>query len=138
MLDVVAWVHVRAGRMLVVRARGRDRLYQPGGKREPGEDDWAALSREVREELGVELDRSTFAGIGVVEALAHDQPAGTRVRMACYVAEFRGELVAAAEVDEFRFVSAAERGLLAPASQAAFDRAREHGLIGGPGSESAG
>jgi 8-oxo-dGTP diphosphatase len=126
---VVAWVHVAADRMLVVRARGRDRLYQPGGKREPGEDDWTALSREVREELGVELDRATFAGIGVVESVAHDQPAGTWVRMACYVAEYRGELVAAAEVDEWLYVSAADRELLAPASQQAFDRAREHGLI---------
>jgi 8-oxo-dGTP pyrophosphatase MutT (NUDIX family) len=55
MLDVVAWVHAIDGRMLTVRARGRDLLYLPGGKREPGEQDWAALSREVREELGVDL-----------------------------------------------------------------------------------
>jgi 8-oxo-dGTP diphosphatase len=129
-LDVVAWVHVRANRMLVVRARGRDRLYQPGGKREPGEDDWAALSREVREELGVELDAATFGFLGFVDSVAHDQAPGTRVRMACYTAEYRGELVASAEVDEFRFVSFAERGLLAPASQGALDRARELRMIG--------
>jgi mutator protein MutT len=28
----------------------------PGGKREPGEDDAAALAREILEELGVEVD----------------------------------------------------------------------------------
>ena len=71
-LDVVGWVHVSGGRLLAVRARARDRLYLPGGKREPGEDDWTALSREVREELGVQLDEATFQSIGVVEAPAHD------------------------------------------------------------------
>jgi 8-oxo-dGTP pyrophosphatase MutT (NUDIX family) len=123
-LDVVGWVHVSEGRLLAVRARARDRLYLPGGKREPGEDDWTALSREVREELGVRLDRDSFHGIGVVEAAAHDQPPGTRVRMACYTAGYHGDLTATGEIDEWMFVDPAERHRLAPAVQAALELTR--------------
>jgi 8-oxo-dGTP diphosphatase len=123
-LDVVGWVHLFEGRLLAVRARARDRLYLPGGKREPGEDDWTALSREVREELAVRLDERTFRAIGVVEADAHDQPAGTRVRMACYTAEYHGDLTATGEIDEWMFVAPAERHRLAPAVQAALELTR--------------
>jgi 8-oxo-dGTP pyrophosphatase MutT (NUDIX family) len=123
-LDVVGWVHVSEGRLLAVRARARDRLYLPGGKREPGEDDWTALSREVHEELGVRLARSTFRSIGVVEAPAHDQPPGTRVRMACYTADYEGELSATGEVDEWLFVDPDDRHLLAPAVRAALELPR--------------
>jgi 8-oxo-dGTP pyrophosphatase MutT (NUDIX family) len=123
-LDVVGWVHVSEGRLLAVRARKRDRLYLPGGKREPGEDDWTALSREVREELGVDLDESTFRGIGVVEAPAHDQPPGTRVRMACYTAGYRGELTATGEIDEWMYIGPADHHRLAPAVRAALELTR--------------
>jgi 8-oxo-dGTP diphosphatase len=123
-LDVVGWVHVSGGRLLAVRARARDRLYLPGGKREPGEDDWTALSREVREELGVRLDRDTFHGLGVVETPAHDQPPGTRVRMACYTAGYHGDLTATGEIDEWMFVGPEERHRLAPAVQAALELTR--------------
>jgi len=129
-LDVVAWVHAAHGRMLAVRARGRDLLYLPGGKREPGEDDWTALSREVREELSVTLVRPTFRELGVVYTTAHDQPADTKVRMACFTAAYRGEITATAEVDEYLYVSPSERDLLAPAAQAALDLAIERGLLG--------
>jgi 8-oxo-dGTP diphosphatase len=123
-LDVVGWVHVSGGRLLAVRARARDRLYLPGGKREPGEDDWAALSREVHEELAVRLDRASFRGIGVVEAPAHDQPPGTRVRMACYTADYHGDLRATGEIDEWMFVGPAEHHRLAPAVRAALELTR--------------
>ncbi|MFC6878844.1 MULTISPECIES: NUDIX hydrolase [Actinomadura] len=128
-LDVVAWVQVHEGRMLAVRSRGRDLLYLPGGKREAGETDWSALSREVREELALELDAATFRELGVVRAPAHDQPAHAHVRMACFTAAYRGDIAATNEVDEFHYVAPADRGLLAPAARAALDLARTRGLL---------
>jgi 8-oxo-dGTP pyrophosphatase MutT (NUDIX family) len=129
-LDVVAWIQIHEGRMLAVRSRGRDLLYLPGGKREPGEDDWTALSREVREELALELDRATFRELGVIRAPAHDQPRHSHVRMACFTASYRGSMVAAGEVDEYRYVGRQGRDLLAPAARAALDLADRHGLLG--------
>lgn len=128
-LDVVAWLHAEGGRLLAVRSRGRDLLYLPGGKREPGEDDWSALSREIREELAVELDPDAFREVGVVRAPAHDQPAFTYVRMACFTASYTGDILPAGEVDECRYVAPADRHLLAPAAQAALDMAVAHGLL---------
>ncbi|WP_242901352.1 NUDIX hydrolase [Actinomadura terrae] len=128
-LDVVAWVQVSGGRLLAVRSRGRDLLYLPGGKREPGESDWSALSREVREELDLELDAPSFRELGVIRAPAHDQPDFARVRMACFTASYSGAMAAAGEVDEYRYVGRGERHLLAPAAQAALDLADERGLL---------
>ncbi|MFC5186188.1 NUDIX hydrolase [Actinomadura harenae] len=128
-LDVVAWLHVADGRLLAVRSRGRDLLYLPGGKREPGEDDWTAITREVHEEIGLELDEASFQKLGVIRAAAHDQPRYSHVRMACFTSGHYGEITAAGEVDEFRFVGREDRALLAPASAAAFDLAAEHGLL---------
>lgn len=128
-LDVVGWVHAVDGRMVAVRARGRDLLYLPGGKREPGEDDWTALSREVREELGVELAPRTFRPLGVVESPAHDQPPGTRVRMACFAASPAGRLAAAGEIDEYVLIGPHQHELLAPAARLALDLAIAHGLV---------
>lgn len=55
---VVAAAIVRDGRVLAGRRHGGPYAGQyefPGGKVEPGEDDRAALVRECREELGVEV-----------------------------------------------------------------------------------
>ena len=128
-LDVVGWVHAIDGRLVTVRARGRDLLYLPGGKREPGEDDWTALSREVLEELGVPLISGTLRPLGVVESPAHDHPPGTMVRMACFAASPAGPLAASGEVDELVLVGPAQHDLLAPASRLALDLATAHGLV---------
>ena len=45
-------------RMLLVRKRGSAFFMQPGGKIESGESALAALTRELREELGVEIGRA--------------------------------------------------------------------------------
>ena len=58
-IDSLAWIHVRDRRLLSVRTEGKAKFYLPGGKREPGEGDVAGLCREIREELGVELDPRT-------------------------------------------------------------------------------
>jgi len=49
---VAALIRDEAGRVLLVRKRGTTAFMQPGGKRDPGEDDMAALAREIAEELG--------------------------------------------------------------------------------------
>ena len=49
---VAALIRDDAGRVLLVRKRGTIAFMQPGGKRDPGEDDMTALAREIAEELG--------------------------------------------------------------------------------------
>ena len=61
---VAALICDDAGRVLLVRKRGTTAFMQPGGKRDPGEDDIAALTREIAEELGACLVRDSVQPLG--------------------------------------------------------------------------
>ncbi len=86
---MVAGVIERGGRVLVSQ-RGPDggqpgRWEFPGGKREAGEGDRAALRREVAEELGIEIDVgqrlwSTTAGPLDLRFFRCSYPGGGRPR----------------------------------------------------------
>jgi 8-oxo-dGTP diphosphatase len=124
-IDKVAWIHVVNGKVLSARSKGKDIYYLPGGKRDPGETDIDTLSREVEEELSVRIKRETASHVGTFEAQAHDKAEGVRVRMACYVADFEGELSPASEIDELAWLSYSDRERVSPVSQIIFDRLRE-------------
>ncbi|PWV52285.1 NUDIX domain-containing protein [Nocardiopsis sp. L17-MgMaSL7] len=114
-IEALAWVHVREGRLLCVRPEGRDLLYIPGGKREPGESDEEAVARETLEEVSVVLRPGTFRPVAEIDQEAHAQAPGTRVRLVCYAAEHDGEIVPDNEILEAVWVSHAQRDLCAPA-----------------------
>lgn len=89
-LLVVAGALVRDGRLLLARRRDGDPLAGfwelPGGKVEPGETPEAALAREWREELGVEVEAS------LAWAFGSDAPNGRHVTLLVYlVGALRGE-----------------------------------------------
>lgn len=128
-IDKVAWVHVENGRVLSTRSRGKDTYYLPGGKREPGESDAQCLCREIHEELAVELDAATLRKLGVFEAQAHGNPEGVKIQMACYDADYRGELRASAEIDEFVWLAYADRERTAPVDRIIFDWLHERGAL---------
>ena len=46
-IDKLAWMRIENQKMLCVRTRGKDKFYNPGGKRKDGETDMQALVREV-------------------------------------------------------------------------------------------
>jgi 8-oxo-dGTP diphosphatase len=128
-IDKVAWIHLDSGRILSTRSRGKDTFYLPGGKREPGESDVQCLIREISEELAVELKAGTLRPVGVFEAQAHGHPAGTIIRMSCYAAQYEGELEASAEIEEFVWLTYADRSRSAPVDQIIFDWLHERGEL---------
>lgn len=116
-IDKLAWICLQDGKILSTRSRGKEVWYIPGGKREAGESDLEALTREIREELRVELIPATLKRHGVFEAQADGHPAGTMVRMTCYLADYDGELKAAAEIESIRFLTYADKPISSPVDQ---------------------
>jgi 8-oxo-dGTP diphosphatase len=101
-----------AGRLLTVRKRGAVRFMLPGGKPEAGEDDLAALARELREELGVALVAAR--PIGIFEAPAANELRAT-VRSHAYDVEIAGEIAIGAEIEALAWIEPAAPGVaLAP------------------------
>ena len=96
---VAALICDEAGRVLLVRKRGTAAFMQPGGKRDNGEDDVAALSREIAEELGCCVVRGSIRPLGEFDAIAANEP-GFRVQACLYGIDVVGEITPSQEIDE--------------------------------------
>ena len=129
LIDTVAWVHLDGGRILGARSKGKDVFYIPGGKRAPGESDLETRTREVREELTVAIDPATARHVGTYTAQAHGHPEGTLVRMACYTADYAGDLAASSEIEEIAWLTLADRDRTAPVDHAVFDDLARSGRL---------
>ncbi len=99
LIDAVAWVCVRDRRLLCVLSRGKGAYFLPGGKREPGENDWEALSREVCEEVQVRLKQENFKFFGTYRDLAHGYTTGREVELICYTATYEGNPAPSREIE---------------------------------------
>jgi len=91
------------GRTLLVRKAGTTHFMQAGGKIEPGESAVDALSRELREEIGLELDPDTTEYLGSFRALAANEP-NTVIRAEVFALIVAGEVRAAGEIEELVWV----------------------------------
>ena len=103
---VAALICDDSGRVLLVRKRGTAAFMQPGGKRDPGEDDLAALSREVAEELGCRLIPASIQPLGEYDAVAANEP-GWRVRACLYGIDVTGDIAPSQEIDEMIWIDPA-------------------------------
>lgn len=101
---VAAVLRDAGGRVLTVRKQGAQRFMLPGGKREPGETDLAALARELQEELGLILVEASARSLGRFEAPAANEP-GRRVLGAIYEAEAEGAPQIASEIAEMLWLA---------------------------------
>lgn len=102
-IDKVGLCVLRGGCVLLARSRGARAFQIPGGKVEAEDaDDVAALARECREELGVEVAPETAALLGRFSAEAAGKP-GLIVTVKLYRADFAGEPSPCAEIEELRW-----------------------------------
>jgi 8-oxo-dGTP pyrophosphatase MutT (NUDIX family) len=116
-LRVSAILLLRHRRVLMVRSRGRDVLYLPGGKVEPGESGVAAAVREAFEETGLRLTPDDLTEFATVTEPAHDQPPGTLVAMTLFLVRSggTGDPVPSAEVSEVAWLGTSDADQCPPA-----------------------
>jgi 8-oxo-dGTP diphosphatase len=100
---VAALIRDDEGRVLLVRKRGTAVFMQPGGKRETGESDITALSREIGEELGCRVATAGARPLGTFDCAAANEP-GFRVRAAVFAVDVEGEIHPHAEIEQIAWV----------------------------------
>jgi 8-oxo-dGTP diphosphatase len=100
---VAALIRDARGHVLLVRKRGTTAFMQPGGKRDAGETDVAALAREIDEELGCRVTEDSARSLGVFDAPAANEP-GFTVRAAVYAVDVEGAIAPKAEIDQIVWV----------------------------------
>ena len=100
---VAALIRDERGRVLLVRKRGTAAFMQPGRKRDPGESDIGALSRELVEELGCRVVEGSARPLGVFECAAANEP-GHRVRATVYAVDVEGPVIPRTEIDQVVWV----------------------------------
>jgi 8-oxo-dGTP diphosphatase len=105
-VHVVGAAIVRDGRCLAAQ-RGPDMRLPgkwefPGGKVEDGEDPRSALAREVREELGLEIEVGELLGTG------RDDGGESAVRLDVYLATLAGGELRLLEHGDVRWLAPAE------------------------------
>ena len=128
-IDKVALLYVKDGKILSTRSKGKDKYYLPGGKREGDEADLETLAREIREELSVDLVEATARFYGTFEAQAHGKEEGVLVKMTCYTAEFEGEAKADSEIAEVVWLTCRDMESVSPVDKLIFGDLRERGLL---------
>ena len=128
-IDNVAFLYLKDGRILSTRSKGKDKYYIPGGKREAGETDIETLVREVKEELSVDIIESSAKLYGVFEAQAHGKAEGILVKMTCYTADYTGELKADSEIAETVWLTTADIDSVSPVDKLIFTDLNQKGLL---------
>ncbi|WP_338556947.1 NUDIX domain-containing protein [Erwinia sp. E_sp_B04_7] len=107
------------GRCLLVRKRGTTHFIQPGGKMEPDESPVAALTRELQEELNLNLTGQNISYVGRFTDEAINEPA--RVVIAEIYQSVIGatDLKPAAEIEEviWYYPDSPQSILLAPLTE---------------------
>lgn len=120
LIDKLAWIEIKDQQILGTRTKGKDIFYIPGGKREPGESDAAALIREIREELDVELIPDSIEFMGIFEEQAHGHDEGIIVKMQCYTAKYEGQLKPSAEIAEMRWLNTSHMDIISAVDRVIF------------------
>lgn len=99
-----AGIIIKNGVLLVLRSKGKDTFYAPGGKLDSGETSEQALCRELHEEVGIKVTEENLVLFGRFEAPAHDKDGITLVMDVFFVSDYSGEVVASNEIEECQWI----------------------------------
>lgn len=127
----VALAVFKDGKLLQVRSRKqRCVFFTLGGKIEKGESEIECLKREVREEIGCELDESSIRFLQEFEDVAHGKD-GDLVNIKLYEGKLIGEPKPSSEITEINYFdsNSDKRNLSVIAQRTIFPWLKMHGYI---------
>ncbi len=105
-LRKAAGVIVKDKKLLVVRSKGKEIFFAPGGKLEEDETYEQALIRELKEELAMDLQAHHYEHFGSFTAEADDKP-GVILHMTTFlIKDYDGPLTASSEIEELAWIDA--------------------------------
>ncbi|MCO4097156.1 NUDIX domain-containing protein [Macrococcoides canis] len=108
-------VHMKDGKLLLVKVRENEHYYLPGGKIEAGEDDRTSLERELREELSLELDKENMQYLYTVTGPAYPDT-DKSVELRCYKYDGDiGDIQMNSEITDVKYVDINDKEKIAPA-----------------------
>lgn len=108
-------VHMKDGKLLLVKVRENEHYYLPGGKIEAGEDDRTSLERELREELSLQLDKENMQYLYTVTGPAYPDPVKS-VELRCYKYDGDiGDIQMNSEITDVKYVDINDKEKIAPA-----------------------
>jgi len=131
-IDKIALLHLHNKKILMARSRGKDVFYLPGGKREPNEDNLQALTRELKEELNINITPNTTQLYGVYFSPAHrdgSKNTDTWMRMTLYRSNFTGTPTASSEIEEVKYLGYIDRDKTTTCGKIIFDELYQKGLL---------
>ncbi len=128
-IEKLAFLEIKDKKLLVSLSTGNTTWYIPGGKREEGETDLQALTREVKEELNVDIDPNSLKFFGIFEAPAHEKPKDVMVKMLCYFAKYKGTPTPSSEIEKLDYFSYNQKHLTSQVDNLIFEDLKKKKLI---------
>lgn len=124
-IDKIAFIELKNQKILSSRSIGKKKFYIPGGKREEGETDQETLTREVKEELSVNIIPESIEYFGTFKAQSDGAKEGIIVKMTCYKAKFTGNLKPNNEIEELRWLSYKDLDIISEVDKKIFKQLKE-------------
>lgn len=128
-IDQLVWVYIEEQKILTIKLKGKTKYTLPKGQKEPKESDVIALSREIKNELGIILEISSFEHIGIFEARAEDRNPGILVRSTSYSANFTGVPTIDPKVGEIVWLNYKDRERVSEVDKLIFDFLKDSGQL---------